>query len=216
MIPAKCPSPTVRVATGRRASAAVKTWGCAGAPPCGRLVESGRERAPWYRFPGASGFPYIGTSRFSEGHEKTLDHARWEPGRHEPDMLPAVSDESKTAPRPRASAHTAREIAAAVRAGSTDPLELAEVSLTTTADVQARLNAFITITHDVARKAARAAAAEPPGPLAGVPVVIKDNLCLEGAPTTAGSRLLETFVPPYSATVVERLLEAGAVPVAKG
>jgi len=51
--------------------------------------------------------------------------------------------------------------------------------------------------------------------LAGVPVVVKDNLCVEGTRTTAGSRLLEGFVPPYSATVVERLEAAGAVVVAK-
>ena len=53
------------------------------------------------------------------------------------------------------------------------------------------------------------------GPLAGVPVVLKDNLCMRGVRTTASSRILDTFVPPYDATVVERLESADAVIVAK-
>jgi aspartyl-tRNA(Asn)/glutamyl-tRNA(Gln) amidotransferase subunit A len=48
------------------------------------------------------------------------------------------------------------------------------------------------------------------GPLAGVPVAIKDIFCIEGLPATAGSRILEGYVPPYTATAVERLLDAGA------
>jgi len=55
---------------------------------------------------------------------------------------------------------------------------------------------------------------EPPGALFGVPVVLKSNLCLEGVQTPCGSRILEGYRPPYSATVVERLLAAGAVPIA--
>ena len=61
----------------------------------------------------------------------------------------------------------------------------------------------------------RVAAGEDPGPLAGVPVALKDNLCTEGVPTTCSSRILEGWVPPYTATVVERLVAAGAVPVGK-
>ena len=48
------------------------------------------------------------------------------------------------------------------------------------------------------------------GDLAGVPVAIKDIFCIEGLPATAGSRILEGYVPPYTATAVERLLAAGA------
>jgi len=50
----------------------------------------------------------------------------------------------------------------------------------------------------------------PSGPLGGVPVAIKDIFCIDGLPTTAGSRILEGYMPPYTATAVERLLEAGA------
>jgi aspartyl-tRNA(Asn)/glutamyl-tRNA(Gln) amidotransferase subunit A len=56
---------------------------------------------------------------------------------------------------------------------------------------------------------------EPLGPLAGVPVGIKDNICVEGWPTTCGSRLLEGWTAPYDATAVRRLREADAIPVAK-
>jgi len=58
-------------------------------------------------------------------------------------------------------------------------------------------------------------AGESLGPLAGVPVVLKDNLCARGTPTTCASRLLEGWVAPYDATVVARLKRAGAVPIAK-
>ena len=61
----------------------------------------------------------------------------------------------------------------------------------------------------------RRTAGESLGPLAGVPVVLKDNLCMRGVRTTASSRILDTFVPPYDATVVERLESAGAIIVAK-
>ncbi len=59
------------------------------------------------------------------------------------------------------------------------------------------------------------AAGRDPGPLAGVPVALKDNLCTRGVPTTCSSRILEGWRPPYDATVVARLREAGAVVVGK-
>ena len=59
------------------------------------------------------------------------------------------------------------------------------------------------------------AAGGDPGPLAGVPVALKDNLCTRGVPTTCSSRILEGWRPPYDATVVTRLREAGAVLVGK-
>lgn len=86
--------------------------------------------------------------------------------------------------------------------------------------VEPRVRAFVNLTEDMARKAAeesdaRTASGEAPRPLEGVPVAIKDNLCLEGAPTTCGSKILEGFIPPFTATAAAKLLEAGAVPVGK-
>jgi aspartyl-tRNA(Asn)/glutamyl-tRNA(Gln) amidotransferase subunit A len=61
----------------------------------------------------------------------------------------------------------------------------------------------------------RVAAGEDPGPLAGVPVALKDNLCTRGVPTTCSSRILAGWLPPYDATVVARLKEAGAIIIGK-
>jgi aspartyl-tRNA(Asn)/glutamyl-tRNA(Gln) amidotransferase subunit A len=82
----------------------------------------------------------------------------------------------------------------------------------------AALNAFITVARE--RALARAAALDAREdaaslPLLGVPVAVKDNICTRGIRTTAGSRLLEGYVPPYDAAVIERLEAAGAVIVAK-
>jgi len=82
-----------------------------------------------------------------------------------------------------------------------------------------QLNAFLTVTDEPARRRAadldgrtdKAAC----GPLAGVPIAIKDNICTRGVRTTAGSRMLEAYVPPYSATVIDRLERAGASVVGK-
>src|SRR3984957_6478494 len=62
---------------------------------------------------------------------------------------------------------------------------------------------------------AAVAAGRDPGPLAGVPVALKDNLCTRGIPTTCGSRILEGWRPPYDATVVENLLSSGAIALGK-
>ena len=82
----------------------------------------------------------------------------------------------------------------------------------------ADLNAYITICRDTAR--ARAAGLDASNdlhtrPLAGVPVAVKDNICTRGVRTTAASQVLGDYVPPYNATVIERLEAAGAVIVAK-
>jgi aspartyl-tRNA(Asn)/glutamyl-tRNA(Gln) amidotransferase subunit A len=61
----------------------------------------------------------------------------------------------------------------------------------------------------------RRAAGEPLGPLAGVPIAIKDVLCTKGEPTTCGSRMLQNFRPPYDATVITKLMAAGAVPIGR-
>jgi aspartyl-tRNA(Asn)/glutamyl-tRNA(Gln) amidotransferase subunit A len=86
--------------------------------------------------------------------------------------------------------------------------------------VDNKLHAFITHTWDQARSKAReidrlVASGEDPGPLAGVPFTIKDIFCVEGTPTTAGSRILANFISPYTATPVDKMLAAGGVMLGK-
>ena len=83
-----------------------------------------------------------------------------------------------------------------------------------------RVHAFLTLCKDTAledarRVDAKIAAGEEIGPLAGVPVAIKDNMALRDVPTTCASRVLEGYVPPYTATAVERLRAAGALIIGK-
>ncbi|HEY8376502.1 MAG TPA: Asp-tRNA(Asn)/Glu-tRNA(Gln) amidotransferase subunit GatA [Nannocystis sp.] len=82
------------------------------------------------------------------------------------------------------------------------------------------LNAYLSVLPEYALEKARevdrrAAAGEDVGPLAGVPVAVKDNIVIAAGKTTCGSRILENFQSPYDATAVERLLAAGAIPVGK-
>jgi len=88
-----------------------------------------------------------------------------------------------------------------------------------TAD-NARVHAFISIQREKAMGRAQAidamlARGEDPGPLAGVPLSVKDIFCVEGTPSTAGSKMLEKFVAPYTATPVVRLEKAGAITLGK-
>jgi aspartyl-tRNA(Asn)/glutamyl-tRNA(Gln) amidotransferase subunit A len=113
---------------------------------------------------------------------------------------------------------SAHDIAARVAAGSSATTEV-ETSLTAISQRNAELNVFLYVDEDGARAAAyqvdeRIARGEKL-PLAGVPVALKDNLCTEGIPTTCSSKILEGWRPPYTATVVERLLAAGAIPMGK-
>ena len=115
---------------------------------------------------------------------------------------------------------SAIEIARDVRAGSRSARDVVEEHLATIAGREAELHAFNLVLADSALAQAdevdrRVAAGEDPGPLAGVPVALKDNLCTRGVPTTCSSRMLEGWRPPYDATVVTRLREAGAVVVGK-
>jgi aspartyl-tRNA(Asn)/glutamyl-tRNA(Gln) amidotransferase subunit A len=81
------------------------------------------------------------------------------------------------------------------------------------------LNAFITVTDDVALKMAQQSDSDRAkgiaGPLSGIPIAHKDIFCTRGTKTTAGSHMLDNFVAPYSATVVEKLTEAGAITLGK-
>ncbi|MEA2717620.1 MAG: aspartyl-tRNA(Asn)/glutamyl-tRNA(Gln) amidotransferase subunit, partial [Actinomycetota bacterium] len=115
---------------------------------------------------------------------------------------------------------TALEIAADVRAGRRTAREVLEGHLEVIGRREPELHAFNLVMVDDAREAAaevdrKVAAGDDPGPLAGVPVAVKDNLCTRGVPTTCSSRILDGWLPPYDATVVTRLRAAGAVVVGK-
>ncbi len=88
------------------------------------------------------------------------------------------------------------------------------------ARAEADVHAFNLVLHDVATEAAAAvdeaiAAGRDPGRLAGVPIALKDNMCTRGIPTTCSSKILDGWKPPYNATVVSRLADAGAILVGK-
>ena len=115
---------------------------------------------------------------------------------------------------------SAFEIAAEVRAGRLRATDVLEAHLANVTARESEIHAFNTVTADEARRSAEAvdaavAAGRDPGPLAGVPIALKDNMCTRGVPTTCSSKILEGWKPPYDATVVERLAQAGAVVVGK-
>jgi aspartyl-tRNA(Asn)/glutamyl-tRNA(Gln) amidotransferase subunit A len=113
---------------------------------------------------------------------------------------------------------TASAIAGAIQSGSMTAAEACETTLTRIAQGDARIGSFLHVAADRARQRAAEIDRLPPGrrgPLAGVPIALKDNLCTRGVPTTAGSRVLEGYIPPYDATTVARLERAGAVLVGK-
>ncbi len=108
----------------------------------------------------------------------------------------------------------------ALASGAVRSEQLVAEALAAIDTLQASLNAFITIDGDCALAAARAAdarraAGDALGPLDGVPIAHKDIFCTRDVRTTCGSRMLENFVPPYTATVVARLAAAGLVMVGK-
>ncbi len=113
---------------------------------------------------------------------------------------------------------TLREIRDAVQSGARSAVDVCTEVLARIEAHDGTLNAFNTVTRDQALAQAAAVDAHPHRaslPLAGVPVALKDNLCTLGVRTTASSKILEHFVPPYDATTVAKLAAAGAVTVGK-
>ncbi|HSN87043.1 MAG TPA: amidase, partial [Thermoanaerobaculia bacterium] len=108
------------------------------------------------------------------------------------------------------------ETARRVRTKEVSAAEVTAACLARTAQVDPLVGAYLEVFEKEARERAagvdrRIATGEDAGPLAGVPVALKDNLNLEGHALTCGSRILSGYVAPYTATSVERLLTAGAV-----
>ena len=115
---------------------------------------------------------------------------------------------------------TAAEIAAAVAAGEVSAVEVAQAHLDRIDAVDSALHAFLHVDTDGALDAARAvdkqrANGESLGPLAGVPLAMKDVVVTKDLPTTAGSKILEGWVPPYDATITRRIKQAGIVMLGK-
>ena len=114
---------------------------------------------------------------------------------------------------------TVAELSVALASGDISSVELTQVYLDRIARFNADLNAFITVCDESAMDQARAADAArangETGPLLGIPMAHKDIFCTQGISTTCGSRILQNFVSPYDATVVEHFKTAGAVTLGK-
>ncbi|MFZ1013460.1 MAG: amidase, partial [Terracidiphilus sp.] len=115
---------------------------------------------------------------------------------------------------------TLAELRAGIAAGHVKAADLAGIYYDRIDELNPRLNVYLSLTKERAlqqasRVDAAAAKGDPLGPLAGIPVGIKDVLVMRGAPATAGSKILKGYRPPYDATVVRKLDEAGAVLLGK-
>ncbi|XP_017287219.1 glutamyl-tRNA(Gln) amidotransferase subunit A, mitochondrial [Kryptolebias marmoratus] len=114
---------------------------------------------------------------------------------------------------------TLKEVSQAFREGRISPTELCKKCLNRIQRTQ-HLNAFITVTQELSLKQAqqseiRLSQGVPKGPLDGIPFAVKDNFCTENVKTTCASRMLKDYTPPYNATVVQKLLDQGAVLMGK-
>lgn len=111
------------------------------------------------------------------------------------------------------------DLRGALRAGTVSSVQATEATLARIAAVDDAINSYITVSGEIALQQAAAAdqrrAEGNDTPLLGIPIALKDIIATEGVQTTAGSKILEGFVPPYDAFVVQKLKEAGAVIVGK-
>lgn len=116
--------------------------------------------------------------------------------------------------------YSAVELATAIKEGKVTAVEAMEAVLARIDAKETDINAYVTIDKDAALKAAKEAQEKIEqgtltGPLAGVPVAIKDNMCTEGVLTTCSSKILGNFIPTFSAEAVLNLEKAGAVIIGK-
>ncbi|MGB9553310.1 MAG: Asp-tRNA(Asn)/Glu-tRNA(Gln) amidotransferase subunit GatA, partial [bacterium] len=107
-----------------------------------------------------------------------------------------------------------------IREGALSPVEIVQATLEWAQKLEGKLRSFLTLDPEGALLKAQKLErqlkkGEEIGPLAGIPVALKDNICMRGMRTTCGSRILENFLPPYDATVVEKLEQAGAIIIGK-
>lgn len=115
---------------------------------------------------------------------------------------------------------TAVELAGQIKSGKTTAVEAMEAVIANIDSKEGELNCYVTFDREAALSAAKEAqkkieAGELTGPLAGVPISIKDNMCTEGVLTTCSSKILGNFIPQFSSEAVKRIEEAGAVVIGK-
>ena len=115
---------------------------------------------------------------------------------------------------------TAVELAGQIKSGNTTAVEAMEAVIANIDSKEGELNCYVTFDREAALSAAKEAqkkieAGELTGPLAGVPIAIKDNMCTEGVLTTCSSKILGNFIPQFSSEAVKRIEEAGAVVIGK-
>ena len=115
---------------------------------------------------------------------------------------------------------TAVELAGQIKSGKTTAVEAMEAVIANIDSKEEELNCYVTFDREAALSGAKEAqkkieAGELTGPLAGVPIAIKDNMCTEGVLTTCSSKILGNFIPQFSSEAVKRIEEAGAVVIGK-
>jgi len=115
--------------------------------------------------------------------------------------------------------YTIHEAGRLLRSRQMSSVELTKAHLERVRQVEPKVHALVTVTDELALKQAEKAdkliAAGDTHPLTGIPIVIKDNMCTRGIRTTCSSKMLENFVPPYDATVVEKINDCNAVVIGK-